>query len=39
MSPQTVKVGTMDGPLVEDTLPIHSTARWPMKNIFKERTP
>ena len=32
MSPETVKVGSMDGPTVGDTIPVHSLARWRTKN-------
>ena len=39
MSPQTVKVGTMDGPVVKDGKSIHWNARWPMKKNFKEMAP
>lgn len=35
MSPDTAEVGTMDGPVVVDTLPVHSLARWRMKNNLK----
>ena len=35
MSPMTAKVGSMDGPAVGVTLPVHSLARWRTKKNFK----
>ena len=35
MSPVTAKVGSMDGPAVGVTLPVHSLARWRTKKSFK----
>ena len=36
-SPEIDKVGSMDGPLVEDTVPAYSLARWRIKNNFSAR--